>query len=130
MSKRKNLKRRQTSGRFLSIPHHVLMHDDFASLAPRAVKLMVDCAMQYNGKNNGDLCITLSVMRRRNWNSNDQLNKAKKELIDKGFLYLTRQGGRKLPNLYAITWRAIDECNGKLDVSPTSTPIRKFSLEK
>jgi hypothetical protein len=33
--------------------------------------------------------------------------------------------------LYAITWQPINECEGKdLEVRATSTPHRKFSLEK
>jgi hypothetical protein len=36
-----------------------------------------------------------------------------------GFIEQTRQGGKNQCSLYAVTWLAIDECNGKLDVNPT-----------
>ena len=31
-----------------------------------------------------------------------------------------------IPNLYAITWQPIDECNGKLDANPTTVAPRSF----
>ena len=85
----RNEKRRRTTGRqttnsFLSLPHHVLNHENFRCLSPKATKLAIDIASQYRGNNNGDLCATLSVMQSRGWNSSDQLNKAKKELLEKG----------------------------------------------
>jgi hypothetical protein len=59
-------------------------------------------------------------MKKRNWNSRDQLNKAKKELLNKHWIIETRQGGLNMgPTLYAITWQPIHECNGKLDIEPT-----------
>jgi hypothetical protein len=123
---REKMKGRRSGGRFLSLPHVVLEHTDFVSLSNKAVKLLVDIAMQYNGNNNGDLCATFSIMKKRNWSSNDQLQKALKELRNKNFVVLTRQGGRKLASLYAITWKPIDECKGKLDVKSTKLAPRSF----
>lgn len=122
----KSRKQKSSSFIFLALPHKVLNSDDYLSLSPRAVKLLIDISVQYNGKNNGDLCICLSIMKTRGWTSNDQLKKAKDELIKKEFIKLTRQGGRRIPNLYAITWQPIDECDGKLDVSHTRLAPRKF----
>jgi len=66
-------------------------------------------------------------MRKRGWNSNQQLSKALKELIDKNLIMQTKQGGLNIgPNLYAITWQPIHECKGKLDVNPTTHPPRSF----
>ena len=31
-----------------------------------------------------------------------------------------------IPNLCAITWQPIDECNGKLDANPTTVAPRSF----
>ena len=56
---------------------------------------------------------------KRGWNSSDQLDKAKKELIKRDVIQLTRQGGRNKCNLYALTWFPINECKGKLDIAPT-----------
>ena len=119
--RRRLVKGRQTTGSFLRLPHHVLQHKTFKTLSTRATKLLIDIAVQYRGNNNGDLSATLSLMRDRGWNSSDQLDKAKKELIKQDVIQLTRQGGRNKCNLYALTWFPIDECKGKLDIASTTT---------
>jgi hypothetical protein len=103
----------------VSLPHSVLKHPAFATLTPRATKLLIDLATQYRGKNNGDLSMPLSQMRNRGWNSSDQLQKAKNELIERGFIAVSRQGGRNKCSLYAVTWQPIDDCKGKLDINST-----------
>ena len=119
--KRRRITGRQTTNSFLSLPHHVLNHENFRCLSPRATKLAIDIAAQYRGSNNGDLCAPLSLMRDRGWNSSDQLDKAKKELVAKDVIRVARQGGLNKCNLYALTWLPIDECNGKLDIASTTT---------
>ena len=114
-------KGRRMNNSFVMMPHHVLGHDNFRTLSPRATKFLMDLLAQYRGNNNGDLCAPLSLMRERGWNSSDQLHKAKRELIEKGVIMVTRQGGLNKANLYAVTWFPIDECNGKLDVRSTTT---------
>ena len=88
---------------------------------------------QFKGNNNGDLTAAFTVMRAYGFNSKDTLDKAKKQLLDHGLIIKTRDGQFLNPggrcDLFAVTWRAIDECNGKLDVPATSTPPRQFSLE-
>lgn len=119
--RRRRIKGRQTTNSFLSLPHHVLDHETFKTLSTRATKLLVNIAVQYRGNNNGDLSATLSLMRDRGWNSSDQLDKAKKELVGKDVIRVARQGGLNKCNLYALTWFPIDECNGKLDIASTTT---------
>lgn len=53
------------------------------------------------------------------WRSRDTLERALHQLIDAGLIELTRQGGLNRCSLYALTWHAIDECGGKLDVPAT-----------
>ena len=113
-------KGRMMTDSFVRIPHHVINHEHFRSLSPRATKLLIDLLAQYRGYNNGDLCAPLSLMRERGWNSSDQLQKAKNEVIEKDVIIVTRQGGINKCSLYAVTWFPIDECNGKLDVASTA----------
>lgn len=68
---------------YLHLHAPLLQCRDFISLKGNSIKLLIDIGQQYNGYNNGDLCATLSVMRRRGWNSNQQLSKALKELQEK-----------------------------------------------
>lgn len=114
------------NGRFLAIPHSVLNSEAYSGLKPRAVKLLVDLASQYNGKNNGDLCAAMTVLKAKGWKSNSGIEMALGELIEAGLIDETRQGGRNRCSLYAVTWHPIDECGGKLDVKPTKAPSARY----
>lgn len=120
---RPKAKGRKERGSFAAVPHAVLGHPNYAVLSPRAVKLLWDLYAQYRGQNNGDLCAAFSVMRKKGWTSKDQLWKATTELRERGWIVVTRQGGRHKANLYAVTFQAVDECNGKLDMKPTAAPL-------
>lgn len=127
--RRRKQKGRKSRGSFLAMPHEILNDDNFTSLSPRAVKLLIDVASQYRGDNNGDLCCAWSVMSKRGWTSNDQLYKARDELLSRGWIVITRQGQRpRLASLYALTWLPIDECNGKLDCAPTKQALGYWKL--
>lgn len=108
-------KGRATTGRFLMLKHHVLESKEFAALSPRALKLLIDIASKFNGRNNGDLSATFSELSKRGWKSSGTVDKAKKELLDRKWLILTRQGGRNRCSLFALSWLPVDECNGKHD---------------
>ncbi|MEE9354308.1 MAG: hypothetical protein V3U75_01830 [Methylococcaceae bacterium] len=126
---RLKVKGRRVSGSFVSLPHALLEHSNYAALSARAVKLLIDLYAQYRGKNNGDLCATLSVMKKRGWNSNDQITKARNELLQSGWIVQTKQGGLNLgPSLFAVTFQSIDECGGKLDCSATRTALAYWKL--
>ena len=104
---------------FVMYQTRVLRHPKFRALSPRANKAVNYLAAQYQGTNNGDLCIAWKIARKNGWTSIGSLRSAVIELIDAGFVVQTRQGGRNSASLYALTWFAIDECGGKLDVTPT-----------
>ncbi len=116
------MKGRRESGTFSKLIHAYFQSPEFAELSPRAVKALIDLYCQYRGYNNGDLSAAISIMRARGWRSKDQLAKALKELVEKDWLVVTRQGGRNLATLYAVTFMPINECGGKLDVKATVTP--------
>lgn len=122
-----NAKGRRIKGKFLAIPEVVYNHNDFKSLSKRALKLLIDLLTQYNGCNNGDLCAAMTLMKKRGWSSNDQRYKALQELLGKEIILQTRQGGKKIASLFAITWRPIDPCNGKIDIDSTVKPWRDFT---
>ena len=112
--------------RFLSLPQPVYNSPNFIMLSPSAVKLLIDIGIQYNGANNGDLQASLNPMRTRGWVSSSTLNRARQELLHYGFIELTRQGGLGCCSLYAITWKRIDGCNGKIQVPSTKVASRLF----
>ena len=61
-------------------------------------------------------------MEPRGWKSKETLHKALKDLLAGGWIELARQGGRNMTSLYSVTFFAIDDCRGKLDVNPTTKP--------
>lgn len=117
---------RKGIGSFLQLPKDVLHSEAYRSLNGWQVKLLVDIASQFNGKNNGDLCAAFSVMEDRGWNSKTTLTRSLKALLDSGLIEMTRQGGRNQCSLFAVTWRPIDECSGKLEVKPTNGPSARY----
>lgn len=128
--KRTKVKGRRESGTFLALPHAILRSKNYINLSPKAIKLLIDLAMQFNGSNNGDYCKTWKIMKKRGWKSNATLHEALKELMYYGFIVCTRQGGRHQASLYAVTWLAIDQCKGKLDINETRTPPGDWKIEK
>ena len=132
---REKAKNRRESGRFILIPHAVLASSDYIWLSYKSKTLLVDLVHQYNGRNNGDLTAALGYMQTRGWKRSATLTDAVKELMEAHLIIRTREGKFQNPHsrcaLYAITWQQIHECEGKdLEIRPTSTPPRKFSLEK
>lgn len=113
---------------FLHLPDALTADPDFISLGGAGLRLLIDIGRQYNGRNNGDLCASLTVLKGRGWTSNSQLLKAKRELVKKNWIVETRAGGMGIgPSLYAITWQPVNECPGKnLDIGPTVLPLRKL----
>ena len=135
MPSRRKIKGRAEKGTFTLIPHAVMDNRDYVNLSYKSVKLLLDLAYQYRGKNNGDLTAAFSILRQRGWKREATIGAAIKELIAANLIIRTREGYFQNPKsrcaLYALTWQSIDECKGKdLEISPTTSPPRKFSLEK
>lgn len=119
--------RRKNGADFLALPRAVLRHENFLSLSHKSVRLLIDISMQFTGKNNGDLCASMSVMKKRGWGkSKSSLQNALEELVHYGLIELTRQGGLNRASLYAITWREIHDCGGKLEVRSTIVASGKW----
>ena len=89
---RAKTKGRREGGRFFQVPHSVVKTPAFLALTAHAQKLWYDLMLQYNGSNNGRIVAVLSQMEARGW-SNGTLYRSLQELLGKGFLEKTRQGG-------------------------------------
>ena len=100
------------SGRFVAIPLSVMDSVAYAKLKWTARALLVELAAQFKGHNNGDLSAAYALFKPRGW-TRSTLQTATAELERAGFIVRTRQGGLHQCNLYALTWRAIDNCSGK-----------------
>lgn len=110
------------------MPHCLLESQVYIGLSAHAVKLLNDLMAQFKGFNNGDLCLAWRIMEKRGWKSRDTLNKARQELLDCELILVSRHGDRKRATLYALTFFAIDECGGKLDIKSTERPVSTWRL--
>lgn len=127
-------KKRKQRWSFAAIPRNVIDSDSYRSLSGTAVKLLVELAYQFKGRNNGDLTVAYSILRNRGFNSKTTITKVTNELIEANLIVRTRLGQFMNPgdktSLYGLTWLPIDECEGKhLNIEPRATPLRKFSIE-
>lgn len=128
-------KSRRESGIFVQIPVSVLKHPNFNNLRGSGIKLLLNLCSQIRYKlggsvNNGDLTAAMTILKEHGWTSNETINFALQELLYYEFITITRRGGRNKCHLYAITWWAIDECKGKLDVSATNVPTNEWKEVK
>jgi len=94
---------------FVAVLRSVLDSPAFARLSPHASKLLFELIAQYRGDNNGNLTVAWSVVSKRGWKSRTTLWRCKSELINAGFVYVTRKG--LMPStceLLALTWFPLD----------------------
>lgn len=124
-------KRDGSGGAILLIPHVVLYSDAFVTLSGNGVKLLVDLAQQYNTRNNGALlCSWRYMSEKRGWKSQETLNRARIELLERDLICQTVQG--RMPNKaswYGVTWAALDKLDG-LDISPQAFPRGAYARWK
>ncbi|MBI3903744.1 MAG: hypothetical protein HY306_12520 [Nitrosomonadales bacterium] len=129
-SRFKNATEKRDGGAFITLPLSVLNGAAYLGLNAHARMLLFDLAAQYRGDNNGDLCAAWKLMHPRGWKSEETLGKAKRDLLEVGLIVETRKGAR--PNkcsLFALTWYALDDCGGKLDITAQSFPRGAYKLK-
>jgi hypothetical protein len=98
---------------FFQLRHDLVRSPQFNALSGNAVKVLLFLVCQFNGRNNGDLSATESMVLSAGICIGTTTAKALKELEAAGFIVVTRHGHRRRCNLYAVTWLPIDECPGK-----------------
>ena len=122
---------KKSGASFAGIPRVVMECPDYINLSANAIRLLNEMAYQFKGINNGDLCPSWTLMKERGFASKATLRKALTALVSARFLILTRQGGKNLASLYALSWAPINECPKKrLEIGPTKAPARNFHLER
>ena len=101
------------AGGFVALPWSVLDCPAYAALSHPARALLFELARQFVRDNNGRLLLSDAYLAKRGWNSPDVILRAKRKLIEAGFIHETVKGHR--PNKaswYAVTWRALDKIPG------------------
>lgn len=94
---------------FLQLHHYVINSSQWAALKGNELKMLIEIAAQYNGSNNGDLSYPRSKYALRGWSGSDVAHRALTALKEKGWLLVTRPGGRTGCTLYAVTFFPMDE---------------------
>ncbi|QQX83739.1 hypothetical protein JJQ59_15150 [Cupriavidus necator] len=116
MSAKKKPPPEAVSGSYTPIPHVVLDSTAFRGASIRAKAMLFEVLRQHTGRNNGHLQLSEGWLKKRGWKSSDQVQKAKAELVERGLILKTRQGGRSIgPDWFALTWLAITDFTG-LDI--------------
>src|SRR4051812_23347854 len=91
MARKKILER--VSGRFSALPHAVLDSVAFMGASHTAKALIYELARQHAGLNNGHFQLANSYLKKRGWTSNDVIQRAKKELVERQLIVKTKMGG-------------------------------------
>lgn len=97
----------------MALPWSVMDCPAYARLSHPARGLLMEFARQFVRDNNGRLLASGAYLAKRGWTSTDVITRAKRELLEAGFIFETVKGQR--PNKaswYAVTWRALDKCTG------------------
>jgi len=103
------------------IPWVVMDSPNWTRLSGTAQKLLLSLYRQYKGSNNGDLCAALRILKPMGFTRGETISNGIRELIHYGMIEMTRQGNLHRSGLYAVTWRPIDYCKGRLlEVSATN----------
>lgn len=106
-------KGRRTGDLFVKLPFKLLDSPAWGDLSPRARDIFIKLSRKYNGRNNGDLSLTLSELRKSGeLKSSATLTKALDELWLHGFIVLTREGSfgaARTCNLWGLTTWLLNE---------------------
>jgi len=101
------------SGLYGAVPHAVMDGTAFKGASYPAKALLFDLIRQHSGNNNGHLHLSFSWLANRGWKSRDVIQRARAELIQRGLLIQTRQGGLNIgASRYALTWLHISNYVG------------------
>lgn len=117
MSNGRNKNRKGETGRiaggFIALPWVVTDCPAYIALSHPARSLLTEIARQYVRDNNGRLLASGAYLATRGWKSSDVITRAKRELLNGGFIFETVKGHR--PNKaswYALTWQRLDKLQG------------------
>lgn len=119
---RKHHRGRKTIRPYRQLPVEVIRAPQFWSLSGNAMKVLLYLLSQYTGSNNGNLSAIQTKSAAAGIGISDKtLKSAITELLEKGFITVSRQGGKNRCSLYALTFFVVDDCGGELDIPATHT---------
>lgn len=92
----------------------------YQGATPTAKALLFEVLRQHSGDDNGHMHITHKWLSPRGWGSKETVERARDELLKRGLIVQTKQGGLFIgASLYAVTWLPISNHVG-LETSPNT----------
>lgn len=105
---------------YCSIPWSVLDSRAYQGATPTAKALLLELLRQHSGSNNGHLHLAHKWLAPRGWVSKETVERARKDLLKRGLIIQTKQGGLFIgASLYALTWLPVSNHSG-LETSPST----------
>jgi hypothetical protein len=118
------------SGGYSALAHAVLDSTAYTGASITAKALLNELVRQHNGSNNGRLHLVHTWLAGRGWPSKSTVDKARAELLERGLIIQTRQGGLVIgPTWYALSWLEISNFVG-LEVVPRTYSKGAWTLCK
>lgn len=131
MAKRAKQKGRKEKGSFVGIPKTIVRSPQFRNLNGNETKVFLHLYSNYTGSNNGYLAISYNKAKDYGL-SRQTLSSTLKSLEEKGWIEKSRQGGKGVLSLYAVTIEPINEVlkDGLPvhDLKPTATASHKWKF--
>ena len=96
---------RSTPEQFIALPYSMVGSDAWRNLSGNALKTLIEMYSRFNGRNNGQLCLSYADAAKRLKLGHATIRRAFDELQAKGFIQLVKRGhwyGRKATE-WAIT---------------------------
>lgn len=116
------------SGAFAAFPWAVIDSNAHTGASERARAFLIILIRQLNGRNNGHLQTGKKWLAVQGWKSNDAVQKACAELIERGLITQTKFGGLNAgANLFAVTWLQITDFTG-LDITARGHRIGAWAM--
>ena len=118
--------RSKNRGKFVALGDGMLTSEAWRSLSGSAIKYYVELRRRFNGMNNGELHLSLEQANKHLGMARDTVLRVQQELVDKGFVRMTRRGGfhQRLATTWALTDESVPPMPARLSLRYPSRPRR------
>jgi hypothetical protein len=98
---------KQPDGQYVGLPYAMIKSPAWRNLSGTAIRVLLELHCTFYGSNNGDLWLSLDQAKERLRIGKTTAGRAFDELIEKGFLKVTKRGNfiRRNATTYALTFK-------------------------
>jgi hypothetical protein len=119
-------RRTKSYQRFVLLPHWMLKCPAWKTLRPRAAKLLIAVWARHNGSNNGEISFSVREAMEIGISSSPAAEDFA-ELVERGFLVVSRQAAFTLKTKEARTWRLTAEPSGLNQEHPATKDFMRWT---